>query len=196
MSFLLSLYLQDVLGLSSREAGFLLLLQPAIMAALSPACGHLSDKFPARLLVSLGMGLIAAALLGLATIVKFVDFANFAVFLAPTSLVMHTTAVLLPLIAVLGAGIALFNAPNNNAIMSCVGPADYSLATATLSAVRLLGQFASTLIVSALLAIPWAPAPADNLRLGIAIAFATFAVLSALGIGPSLARKNAQTETK
>ena len=175
VSFLLSLYLQNVLGLSSREAGFLLLLQPAVMAALSPACGHLSDKLPARLLVSLGMGLIAAALLGLAAIVNFVDFANFAVFLAPTSLVMHTTAVLLPLIAVLGAGIALFNA--------------YSLATATLSAVRLLGQFASTLIVSILLAIPWAPAPADNLRLGIAIAFATFAILSALGIGPSLARK-------
>lgn len=189
VSFLLSLYLQNVLGLSSREAGFFLLLQPAVMAALSPACGHLSDKLPARLLVSLGMGLIAAALLGLAAIVNFVDFANFAVFLAPTSLVMHTTAVLLPLIAVLGAGIALFNAPNNNAIMSCVGPADYSLATATLSAVRLLGQFASTLIVSALLAIPWAAAPADNLRLGIAIAFAAFAILSALGIGPSLARK-------
>lgn len=189
VSFLLSLYLQNVLGLSSREAGFLLLLQPAVMAALSPACGHLSDKLPARLLVSLGMGLIAAALLGLAAIVNFVDFADLADLLASASLAMRTAIALLPLIILLGAGIALFNAPNNNAIMSCVGPADYSLATATLSAVRLLGQFASTLIVSALLAIPWAAAPADNLRLGIAIAFAAFAILSALGIGPSLARK-------
>ena len=194
VSFLLSLYLQDMLGLSSREAGLLLLLQPAVMAALSPVCGHLSDKFPARVLVSLGMGLIACALLGLAAIVNFVnfiDFLDFAAFLASMSLVVRAAAVLLPLIAVLGAGIALFNAPNNNAIMSSVGPDDYSLATATLSAVRLLGQFASTLIVSALLAIPWRAAPAESLRLGIAIAFVTFAVLSALGIGPSLARKDA-----
>ena len=172
VSFLLSLYLQNVLGLSSREAGFLLLLQPAVMAALSPACGHLSDKLPARLLVSLGMGLIACALLGLAAILRVDSLPFVAV-----------------LILVLGAGIALFNAPNNNAIMSCVGPADYSLATATLSAVRLLGQFASTLIVSGLLAIPWAAAPVENLRFGIAAAFVTFAVLSAAGIGPSLARK-------
>ena len=172
VSFLLSLYLQNVLGLSSREAGFLLLLQPAVMAALSPACGHLSDKLPARLLVSLGMGLIACALLGLAAILRVDSLPFVAV-----------------LILVLGAGIALFNAPNNNAIMSCVDPADYSLATATLSAVRLLGQFASTLIVSGLLAIPWAAAPVENLRFGIAAAFVTFAVLSAAGIGPSLARK-------
>ena len=172
VSFLLSLYLQDVLGLSSREAGLILLLQPVVMAALSPACGHLSDKLPARLLVSLGMGLIACALLGLAAILRVDSLPFVAV-----------------LILVLGAGIALFNAPNNNAIMSCVDPADYSLATATLSAVRLLGQFASTLIVSGLLAIPWAAAPVENLRFGIAAAFVTFAVLSAAGIGPSLARK-------
>ena len=172
VSFLLSLYLQDVLGLSSREAGLILLLQPVVMAALSPACGHLSDKLPARLLVSLGMGLIACALLGLAAILRVDSLPFVAV-----------------LILVLGAGIALFNAPNNNAIMSCVDPADYSLATATLSAVRLLGQFASTLIVSGLLAIPWAAAPIENLRFGIAAAFVTFAVLSAAGIGPSLARK-------
>ena len=172
VNFLLSLYLQDVLGLSSREAGLILLLQPVVMAALSPACGHLSDKLPARLLVSLGMGLIACALLGLAAILRVDSLPFVAV-----------------LILVLGAGIALFNAPNNNAIMSCVDPADYSLATATLSAVRLLGQFASTLIVSGLLAIPWAAAPVENLRFGIAAAFVTFAVLSAAGIGPSLARK-------
>ena len=172
VSFLLSLYLQDVLGLSSREAGLILLLQPVVMAALSPACGHLSDKLPARLRVSLGRGLIACAPLGLAAILRVDSLPFVAV-----------------LILVLGAGIALFNAPNNNAIMSCVDPADYSLATATLSAVRLLGQFASTLIVSGLLAIPWAAAPVENLRFGIAAAFVTFAVLSAAGIGPSLARK-------
>ena len=172
VSFLLSLYLQDVLGLSSREAGLILLLQPVVMAALSPACGHLSDKLPARLLVSLGMGLIACALLGLAAILRVDSLPFVAV-----------------LILVLGAGIALFNAPNNHPITSCAAPADYSLATATLSAVRLLGQFASTLIVSGLLAIPWATAPVENLRFGIAAAFVTFAVLSAAGIGPSLARK-------
>ena len=179
VSFLLSLYLQNVLGLSSREAGLLLLVQPVLMAALSPVCGHLSDKLSARLLVSLGMGLITVALLGLAALVKF---------LTPQSLV-HLALILLPLIAVLGAGIALFNAPNNNAIMSCVEPADYSLASATLSAARLLGQFASTLIISCLLALPWAETPAENLRLGLIAAFVTFAILSALGIGPSLARR-------
>ena len=41
ISFLLSIYLQSVLGLSSREAGLMMLIQPVIMALLAPTAGKL-----------------------------------------------------------------------------------------------------------------------------------------------------------
>lgn len=39
ISFLMSIYLQSVLGLSSREAGLVMLIQPIVMAVLSPTAG-------------------------------------------------------------------------------------------------------------------------------------------------------------
>ena len=58
IGFLLSLYLQLVRGLDASTAGVLLLLQPLMMAILSPIAGALSDKHEPRLVASFG---IAAA---------------------------------------------------------------------------------------------------------------------------------------
>ena len=44
ISFLLSIYLQRIMGLNARDTGLILLMQPVFMAVLSPLTGTLSDK--------------------------------------------------------------------------------------------------------------------------------------------------------
>ena len=63
MTFLLSLYLQYIKGLSPQQAGFVLVSQPVLMATLSPIAGKLSDRIEPRILASTGMALTALGLL-------------------------------------------------------------------------------------------------------------------------------------
>jgi EmrB/QacA subfamily drug resistance transporter len=126
VSFLLSLYLQYIKGLSPQNAGLILIAQPAVMALFSPAAGRLSDRIEPRLLASAGMavsalGLFLLAWLGQTTALGFVG----------ASLV------------VLGFGFALFSSPNTNAVMSSVEKRFYGVASAMLSTMRLTGQMLS-----------------------------------------------------
>jgi len=172
-SFLLSVYLQSILGLSSREAGLIMLVQPVFMAILSPLAGRLSDKHAPALLVSIGMGVIACGLLGFA-------------------LAVHTRTLwgLLPVLVLVGIGFALFAAPNNNAIMSSLPPRYYSLGSAMLGTVRQGGQVLSMATVTLLLSFDWQLAtPTANLQRNIELAFILFTLLCLLGILPSSSRQ-------
>ena len=176
LTFLLSLYLQNLLGFTSREAGTVLLVQPVVMALLSPQTGRLSDKYSAALLTSVGMGIIAAGLVLLIPVLS------------------HASLPLLALLLVLiGAGFALFGAPNNNAIMSAVPPRYYSLASSMLGTVRLVGQVLSCAIVTLLLSLRWDAPAEESLLHSIELSFVVFAVLCVLGIVPSLARRAAKS---
>lgn len=62
-SFLLSLYLQYIKGLTPEVTGLILVVQTVFMMALSPVAGRLSDKFDPGKLASLGMTIIAFGLL-------------------------------------------------------------------------------------------------------------------------------------
>ncbi|KAA6338081.1 Antiseptic resistance protein [termite gut metagenome] len=64
--FLLSLYLQKIKLLSPREAGFVLLVQPLVMALFSPLMGRLSDKIEPRFLATSGMTLCTLGLVSFA----------------------------------------------------------------------------------------------------------------------------------
>ena len=101
MSFLLSLYLQVLTGLSPAVSGLILLVQPIIMALLSPKAGALSDAYGPMPIATAGLALTT---LGLAC---------FAV--CPDASVAAVAAFLV----LIGTGSALFGAPNNSAIMSC-----------------------------------------------------------------------------
>ncbi len=77
VTYFISLYLQEVKGLSPREAGIILVVQPVIMAVFSPLTGRLSDKVEPRLLASTGMalsalGLFLFAFLGAGTTMAYV----------------------------------------------------------------------------------------------------------------------------
>lgn len=172
-SLLLSLYLQSILGLTSRSAGLILLSQPIIMALLSPLTGKLSDKYAPTRLAALGMAVITIGLSG------------FALTVHELSLYM-----LFPMLIITGTGFALFAAPNNNAIMSAVEKRHYSLAASLLSTVRLVGQVLSVAMMNLLLSLEWAGlAPRETLLQNLAIALLVFALFSGLGIIPALKRR-------
>lgn len=176
ISFLLSLYLQLVVGYNSGQAGLILLVQPVIMAVFSPMSGSLSDRIEPRLVASLGMGLSTLGLFGL----SFVS-AN-----------THIIAIM-SLQVLSGLGFALFSSPNTNAVMSSVQPRFYGIASSTLGTMRLVGQASSMAIVTMIIALyighasfnaSNAPAVLSSMH----TSFRVFTVLCILGVFASLAR--------
>lgn len=179
VSFVLSLHLQVIMGLNSQYAGLILLLQPLIMAVLSPFAGMLSDRVQPRVAASCGMSLVAVGLLLFALILNW-----------------HTALWLLLLTqAILGTGFALFSSPNTNAVMGAVDKRFYGIASSTLSTMRTVGQAMSMAIVTLLMAyytggVSLKAARPDLLLRGSRVAFGVFTVLCVIGVFASLARGN------
>jgi EmrB/QacA subfamily drug resistance transporter len=126
VTFLMSLFLQYIKGLSPQEAGTVLIAQPVMMALFSPLAGRLSDRIEPRVLSSLGMAVTALALLML----SFVGAAT-------------ATGFIILCLAVLGLGFGIFSSPNMNAIMSSVDQRYYGVASGAVGTMRLLGQMLS-----------------------------------------------------
>jgi len=171
ISFLLSIYLQRITGLNARDTGLVLLLQPVLMALLSPVTGALSDRINPAVLASSGMILITFGLSCLAINVSLSSF-----WLIALALV------------IIGIGFALFTAPNNNAIMGSVASKYYGAASSVVSTVRLIGQVLSVAIITLILSQSGAAATSTWLAQHIQQAFIVFTVLCAIGIIPSAAR--------
>ena len=133
VGFVLSIYLQDIRGLTSAAAGSLLLAQPVVMALVAPFAGRLSEKVQPRLLASLGMGLTAVALFGLVWLTATI----------PLGMVIVA-------LVVLGFGFGLFSSPNANGVMNCVTPQHYGVAGSTLATMRVLGNTLSMSLVMVL----------------------------------------------
>lgn len=184
VSYLLSLYLQVVRGFGAQAAGTLLLIQPLLMAVLSPVAGRLSDRLQPRMVSSAGMAVTAVGLAVLATIQTDTD-----IWIVAGILVLQ------------GLGFALFASPNTNAVMSSVDRKDYGIASSTLGTMRLVGQALSMAIVSFIFAAHLGdakitPAVAPELINSTNTAFVVFAVMCALGIFCSLARGNVSREER
>jgi len=126
VTFLMSLYLQVVQGYNPAFAGLVLLVQPMVQMVFSPFTGRLSDRVPPGDLASLGLVVSAASLLGFS-------------FLSEETPLF----VIILLLAVLGTGLALFSAPNTNAIMGAVSRHHYRVASAMLATMRSIGMMLS-----------------------------------------------------
>jgi EmrB/QacA subfamily drug resistance transporter len=126
VTFLMSLYLQYIKGLSPQEAGTVLIAQPVMMALFSPLAGRLSDRMEPRVLSSLGMAITAGALLMLSRVG------------ADTGM-----GFIILCLTVLGVGFGIFSSPNMNAIMSSVESQHYGVASGAVGTARLLGQMLS-----------------------------------------------------
>lgn len=179
LSFIISLYLQSVLGVDTVAAGLVLLVQPIMMAVLSPFAGLLSDKIQPAILASLGMAISA---LGLFFFI-FLDTQT------PIFLIILN-------LAFIGIGFALFSSPNTNAIMSSVDRSLYGVASSIMNNMRLLGQsisMAIVAIVTSLLILDLSVGSmgyVDKLMASFRISFIIFTVLCVAGVVASLVRGN------
>lgn len=176
VSFLLSFYLQYIKGLTPRDAGTVLIVQPVFQAIFSPLAGRLSDKIEPAIVSSIGMALTTAGLIIL-------------IFLAETTGLMF---VIISLVF-LGFGFALFSSPNANAIMSSVEKRFLGVAASTQSTMRLTGQMFSMGIVMIIFSVYIGSAvitPQNHAALlsSIHTAFVVFSVLCFGGIFASLSR--------
>lgn len=187
VTFLLSLYLQYIKGLTPQAAGTVLVVQPVMMALFSPLAGRLSDRLEARIVASAGMTLTAIGLVLL------------------TFLNMNTPfPYIIAALLLLGVGFGLFSSPNMNAIMGSAERRLYGVASAIVATMRTLGQMLSLgialLIFSVVIGrVQITPQYYGAFLVSARIAFSVFAGLCVLGIFASLARGNVRrgkTETR
>ncbi len=135
VTILTSVYLQVVEGYTPQQAGLLLLVQPVLMAGLSPLFGRLSDRVGSRVLASGGMVLCALGILQLGIMPPGV----------------HPFHVVLAL-GTIGVGMAMFSSPNTSAVMGSVKRHQLSLASGFLGTMRSLGQGLSVGLLGAIAA--------------------------------------------
>ncbi|CAL9469762.1 MFS transporter [Streptomyces sp. Tu 3180] len=121
--FLLSQYMQGVLGYSPTEAGLRMLPWTGMPMLVAPVAGILSDRVGGRPVVAAGLFLQA---LGLAH-------------LAVVATAGASYAVQLPGLVVSGVGMALFFAPASNLVMSSVRPKEQGVASGANNALREVG---------------------------------------------------------
>ena len=176
IAFLLSLYLQLIRGLDEMTAGSILLLQPVMMAVLSPAAGALSDKFQPRMVASAGMGITAVGIFLLALLEEGTPFP------------MVGGALL-----VVGTGFAFFSSPNGNAIMGAVEQRQLGIASSVMAFTRIFGQAVSMTVVTLLMRSYVMQEVAtegyeEALLRGIQHLLGMFACICCVGVGISMMR--------
>jgi EmrB/QacA subfamily drug resistance transporter len=103
INFLLPFFLQNLLGYSPSQVGWIIVADSVIIMIMAPIAGALSDRLGSRLLCTVGCAVVAVA--------QF--------FLATLDLQSSLFRIILPL-ALWGIGWALFNAPNQSSILGSV----------------------------------------------------------------------------
>ena len=176
ISIFMSIYLQTVKGLDADAAGLVLVAYPVIQVVLSPVAGWLSDRVQPRYLASLGLVVVAAALLLIA-------------FITPESPTWYSFALLL----LMGGGFAAFVAPNNKAIMSSVGRQHYSMASSIMGTTRIAGQAFSMGIATMVFALylgkqQLTPETGTEFMQSMQLTFIILAVICTVGIFASMSR--------
>ncbi|MFF3487750.1 DHA2 family efflux MFS transporter permease subunit [Streptomyces sp. NPDC002701] len=121
--FLLSQYMQGVLGYSPTEAGLRMLPWTGMPMLVAPVAGYLSDRIGGRPVVAAGLFLQAVGLGWFALVVA-----------ADTSY-----AAQLPALVISGIGMSLFFAPASALVMSSVLPQEQGIASGANNALREVG---------------------------------------------------------
>jgi len=132
--FFFSIYLQVIKGVSPQNTGFILILQPLVQAVCAPVAGRMSDRYQPELIATAGM---AVCTLGTAC----------AAMLTATSSFPMISGILV----IMGVGFGFFATSNNTAIMACIGPRDYGMASSLIATMRTTGMLTSMAIITVLL---------------------------------------------
>ncbi len=177
ITFMMSLYLQYIKGLSPSDAGTLLIVQPILQIVISTAAGWLSDRHDPSKMATIGMLMSLVGLLATAF-----------------TLGMDTPLwLLISELCLIGSGFGVFVVPNSSAIMGSVGQHQLGLASGMIAAMRTLGMAVSmtsiTLIFSIFLGELVVNAEtASTFLLSMRVGLIVSAVLSSLGIFLSFLR--------
>jgi EmrB/QacA subfamily drug resistance transporter len=184
ITFLISLYLQYIKGLSPQFAGTILIAQPILMAIFSPLAGRWSDRIEPRKIASAGMAITASGL-------------SFFVFIGSETEIIYIVCNL----AMLGFGFAMFSSPNMNAIMGSVEKRFFGIASGTVATMRLLGQMISMAIVMVVFTIfigreEISPTNYYLFLKSVKVSFIVFVLLCAIGVFFSFFRGELRSESQ
>ncbi|WP_243361573.1 MFS transporter [Fundidesulfovibrio terrae] len=135
-SFLVSLLLQSVMGLSASEAGYVLLVQPLAMAMASPVAGMLSDRFHPGKVAATGLCVLCLGMFALAGLGADAQLSRVAW-----------------LLGLAGLGFALFVSPNIHAIMQSSDAPHMGMASGLLATMRGFGMCLSLSVTGIVLAL-------------------------------------------
>jgi MFS family permease len=130
LTVLLSLYLENMKGMTPFEAGMVLTTQPVIQAALSPVAGFMAEKVDPSMIATIGMGIIAYGIFSLIPVIS-----------------INRISLLYASLALLGIGFALFASPNTTAVVSLSPREAYASSLAFLATMRYFGQALSTSVI-------------------------------------------------
>jgi EmrB/QacA subfamily drug resistance transporter len=136
--FLMPFYLIQGRALTASRAGLILTVQPLMMSIAAPLSGKFSDRVGTRLPATVGMAILAAGLLLLAS-------------LGPDTPLGSVAAVL----AILGLGAGIFISPNSSALMGSAPRQRQGIAAGILATARNVGMvlgvgFAGAILTTAL----------------------------------------------
>ena len=184
VSFLMPVYLEQLRGEDLLHTGLLLTPFPLVVAIVAPIAGHAADRIGTRELAAVGMAILCAGLLLLARL----D--------AHTS----TWGIIWPQL-VAAVGMAMFQSPNNSAIMGAAPRSRQGVAAGMLATGRTTGQSISVAIAGAvfgtlggaragraLLQSPGDPQLSDTFVHGFRWALLVCSMLAAAAIVTSLLR--------
>ncbi|MFE2264283.1 DHA2 family efflux MFS transporter permease subunit [Streptomyces griseosporeus] len=132
--FLLSQYMQGVLGYSPTQAGLRMLPWTGMPMLVAPIAGILSDRIGGRPVVATGLFFQAAGL----------------AYLAAVATTDASYAVQLPGLIMSGIGMALFFAPASNLVMSSVRASEQGIASGANNALREVGGALGIAIMSSI----------------------------------------------
>ncbi|MFF2366585.1 DHA2 family efflux MFS transporter permease subunit [Streptomyces sp. NPDC058122] len=134
--FLLSQYMQGVLGYSPTEAGLRMLPWTGMPMLVAPIAGILSDRIGGRPVVATGLFLQAVGL----------------GYMAVVATTHASYGAQLPALIISGVGMALYFAPAANLVMSSVRPQEQGIASGANNALREVGGALGVAIMSSIFA--------------------------------------------
>ncbi|WP_077796794.1 MFS transporter [Streptomyces sp. JHA26] len=163
--FLLSQYMQGVLGYSPTEAGLRMLPWTGMPMLVAPIAGILSDRIGGRPVVATGLLLQALGLGYLASVIT----------------ADATYAIQLPGLIISGIGMALYFAPASALVMSSVAPKEQGIASGTNNALREVGGALGIAVMSSIFAAQGGYESGQSFVDGLRPAVAVGAAVVALG---------------
>jgi len=133
IGFLMPFYLQSIMGFSPTQMGWIIIANSVVIVLVAPIGGRLSDRLGSRLLCTAGAGCIVIG--------QF--------FIASLTLESSVWEIVLPL-ALTGLGWAIFNAPNQSAILGSVSQDRVGAASGMITTAARIGGAVGTALSAAL----------------------------------------------